>query len=613
MLVRTKVWNELGGLDPDIPVFRDGVEFGWRAHLNGYSVVTTPSAEVTHRQVGRAGLRPAGVTGRRPGMVDRVLGMVVVAGHSPAKLLPLVMCRLVWSSLLQTIGYLLGKVPQRALDEILALGSFLGAPGRIVKLRRRLAAIDRVPGTEDVIHALRPPWWNSLRLAAEAMSGAVAERYRSVAGDADAASLDELTGDDFSSVADERPRNMLLSPMVLIAVLAAVGSVVAARSLIGRGSLASPVLLPAADRLSALWQAVLSPIPGAPSQISPPWLALTAVGSTVLAGQPEWFSTLLLCGVVPLSMLAAYPIIRRVINERRLRWWVATTYALLPVLLGGTNQGRLELSVLAIGLPLLVQAVRALVLRRVGIPEAWRGGWGAGVVLVALVAFEPSLIIPAVLLGVVGAVVLRRTPRKIGRIGIALGLPLLVLAPGGPALWPTRAGCSSDPIRRWAARRPPRDVWALLLGRDVGPGLPPVVGRRGGLRRDLAGRVVGPGPPPDRRAVTCRLDHCPRRAGDGRGLSRLVVTVPPVGTEVRPWVGCYLLIALRRVADRRRDRRRRSRRRDAGSAASAGCSRRGAGRGGGRPGHPGGAAWWVLAGARTDRTDPARRHPAVRL
>ncbi len=78
------------------------------------------------------------------------------------------------------------------------------------------------------------------------MSGAVAERYRSVAGDADAASLDELTGDDFSSVADERPRNMLLSPMVLIAVLAAVGSVVAARSLIGRGSLASPVLLPAA-------------------------------------------------------------------------------------------------------------------------------------------------------------------------------------------------------------------------------------------------------------------------------------------------------------------------------------------------------------------------------
>ena len=42
MLVRTAVWADLDGLDPAIPVFRDGVEFGWRAHLNGYRVVTTP-------------------------------------------------------------------------------------------------------------------------------------------------------------------------------------------------------------------------------------------------------------------------------------------------------------------------------------------------------------------------------------------------------------------------------------------------------------------------------------------------------------------------------------------------------------------------------------------
>jgi len=77
MLVRTAVWGHLDGLDPALPVFRDGVDFGWRAHLNGYSVVTTPRAQVTHRQVGRAGLRPHGITGRRPGKVDRLLGMLV--------------------------------------------------------------------------------------------------------------------------------------------------------------------------------------------------------------------------------------------------------------------------------------------------------------------------------------------------------------------------------------------------------------------------------------------------------------------------------------------------------------------------------------------------------
>ena len=543
MLVRTSVWRELNGLDPGVPVFRDGVEFGWRAHLNGFRVVTTPQAQVTHRQVGRAGLRPGGLTGRRPGMVDRALGMVVVAGHAPARLLPLVYLRLIWSCLTHAVGYLLGKVPGRALDEMLALGAFLAAPGRVFRLRRRTRAIKAAPGSGDVITTLRPPWWNSLRVAAEAIGGAVSDRYRSVAGDADAASLDELTGDDFSTVGEERPRNLLLSPVVITTVLAVVASVVAARGLIGRGELAGPALLPAYDRLGQLWSAVLTPIPGAPDQTAPPWLALSALGSTLLAGQPEWFSTLLLCGVVPLAFLATYPLIRRVINERRLRLWVSGTYALLPVLLGGTNQGRLALSVVAIGLPLLLSAVRALVLRRVGIPEAWRGGWGAGIVLVALVAFEPSLMILALLLGVLGAVVLRRTPRKIGRIAIALALPLLVLAPWWPSVLaaPGRLFVGPDAALGGAPGAPA--VWGLLLGRASGPGLPPLwVGAvLFGVIWLVA--VLGLVRRSDRRAVVAAWTVALAGLAMAVVLSRLVVSVPPVGTEVRPWVGSYLLIA----------------------------------------------------------------------
>ena len=111
---------------------------------------------VTHRQVGRAGLRPSGLTGRRPGKVDRQLGMVVVAGHAPGKMLPLVWLRLVWSCLLHAVGYLLGKVPGRALDEILALGWFLTHPGRIRDLRQRTAAIDPAPGTDEVVQRAPP-------------------------------------------------------------------------------------------------------------------------------------------------------------------------------------------------------------------------------------------------------------------------------------------------------------------------------------------------------------------------------------------------------------------------------------------------------------------------
>ena len=542
MLVRTAVWQQLGGLDPALPVFRDGVEFGWRAHLNGYSVVTTPSAQVTHRQVGRAGLRPQGLTGRRPGKVDRLLGMLVVAGHAPRKRLPLVWFRLVWSCLVRAVGYLIGKVPGRALDEMLALGSFIAHPRRLTTFRKRTVAVEPLPGTPEVVESLRPQWWSGLRVGVDALTGVASERYRSLAGDADVATLDELTGDDFSSATDDRPTSVWLNPIALTMAVAVVASLVAARSLFGRGFLVGPALLPAHDSILTLWRTVVAAIPGAPSQVTPPWEALTALGSTATFGQPEWFTTLLLCGVVPLSLLAAYPLVRRVINDRRVRLWVCATYALLPVLLGGTNQGRLALSVVAIGLPLLVMAARALLLRRIRTPEAWRGGWGAGVVLVALVAFEPSMIIFAVLAGILGAVVLRRSPRKIGRIGIALAVPLVVLLPWWPSLISAPGRLFVGPDSALDGVTEPPEVWQLLLGREVGPGLPPLwVGAViFGVIWIVA--LLGLARRPTRRAVLAAWAAALVALVMAVALSKLVVLVPPVGSEVRPWVGSYLLL-----------------------------------------------------------------------
>jgi GT2 family glycosyltransferase len=542
MLVRTAVWEQLDGLDPALPVFRDGVDFGWRAHLSGYRVVTTPSAQLTHRQVGRAGLRPHGLTGRRPGKVDRLLGMLVVARHAPRKSLALVWLRLVWSCLVRAVGYLIGKVPGRALDEMQALGSFVAHPGRLRELRRRTAAIDPMPGTSEFVESLRPPWWSGLRVGLDALTGAASDRYRLIAGDSDVATIDELTGDDFSSATDDRPRNLWLSPAAITTAVAVVASLVAARSLFGSGSLVAPALLPAHDSVITLWRTVMSAIPGAPAQVTPPWEALVALGSTAMFGQPDWLTTLLLCGVVPLTLLAAYPLGRRLINDRRVRLWVCATYALLPVLLGGTNQGRLALSVVAIGLPLLVMAARALVLRRTRTPEAWRGGWGAGVVLVALVAFEPSMIIFAVLVGILGAVVLRRSPRKIGRIGIALGVPLVVLLPWWPTLISAPGRLFVGPDAAIAGVTPAAPAWQLLLGRDVGPGLPPLW--VGAVIFSIIWLIalLGLARRPGRRAVLAAWAAALVALGMAVVISRLVVAVPPAGTEVRPWVGSYLLL-----------------------------------------------------------------------
>lgn len=543
MLLKRSVWRQLGGFDPKLPVFRDGVDFGWRAHLSGYRVVTTPDAKVVHRQVGRAGLRPTGAGGKRPGKTDRLFGMLVVAGHASTATLPLVWLRLVWSCVVHTFGYLIGKVPGRALDELWALGSFFLHPGRIRAIRKRVAAVDVRPGGQEAVEKLRPAMWSSLRVASDAISGAIADRYYSVAGESEGTSLDELTGDDFSTVAEEQKSNPWLSPVVIATVLTIIGSIVAARSVFGLGNLSAPALLPARGTLGDAWNAFLEPMLGSPGLTPPPWLGLVAIGSTITAGRPEWFITLLLCGVVPLSLISVYPVVRRVIDDRKVRLWAGGTYALLPVVLGGTNQGRLVMSVFACALPLLVLAGRALVLRRPRSPEAWRGGWGAGLVLVALVAFEPSLIIPAVVLGVIGAVTLRRTPRKIGRIVIALAVPLVVLAPWWPSIVADWGRMLTGPDAALDGAPAAPSVWQLFLGRGLGEGLPPIW-----LAVLLFGAVwlvalVGLGRRPRHRAVIAGWIVALLSFTMAVVVSHLVVSVPPLGTAVRPWPGVYVLIA----------------------------------------------------------------------
>ena len=192
----------------------------------------------------------------------------------------------------------------------------------------------------------------------ESLSGTVSDRYRELAGDSEAATLDELTGDEFATVGEVRAPHPWLVPAVITGVLLVIASLVAARGLLGLGHLDAPALLPAPDRLGELWKSAATPIPGAPGQVPPPWLALMALGSTILAGQPEWLVSTLVLGVVPLAYLTVYPLLRAVVADRRVRICAAVAYALLPALLGGSNQGRLMLSVVALLLPMLVLALR---------------------------------------------------------------------------------------------------------------------------------------------------------------------------------------------------------------------------------------------------------------
>jgi hypothetical protein len=165
------------------------------------------------------------------------------------------------------------------------------------------------------------------------------------------------------------------------------------------------------------------------------------------------------------------------------------------------------------------------------------------VVLVGLTAFEPSLILVAVVLGAVGAIWLRRTPRKVGRIGLAVGLPLLVWAPWWPALiaYPGRLFAGPDAALTDAGAAP--EVWGLLIGREVGPGLPPLWLGAIAFGVIWVAAVIGLSRRPRRAVVVGAWVAAVTGLVGSVVLSRLVVAVPPTGSEIRPWTGAYLLIA----------------------------------------------------------------------
>ena len=83
MLVRRDVWDELGGLDPRLPLLRDDVDLGWRANLAGHRVVVVTDAVVHHAEAGSHRRRPVHVAGGRLHRLDRQHALYVLLANLP--------------------------------------------------------------------------------------------------------------------------------------------------------------------------------------------------------------------------------------------------------------------------------------------------------------------------------------------------------------------------------------------------------------------------------------------------------------------------------------------------------------------------------------------------
>jgi GT2 family glycosyltransferase len=513
LLVRHDVWDELGGMDPELPLFRDDVDLGWRANRAGHRVVVVPEAVVHHVEAAAHGRRPIDAGGGGAHRLDRRSAVHVLLANSPAYSLPWHWLRLLLGSLVRTLGLLLGKAPREAADEILGSSAALFGVRRLWRARRRRAPTRRVP--DRALRPLRPKATAGLRHGLDVVGGLLSGRTDlSAAGS-------ELESGPVSDEAEQlvvgpgRVRVLLARPGVRLVLGLLVVALVAFRGLLlGPGLLQGGALLPAADGAADLWRSYAAgwhDVGVGSSTPSAPYLVPLASLATLLLGKPWLAVDLVLLLAVPLAGAVAYLLLGRLVHSTGVRIAGAVTYALLPALTGAVAGGRLGTAVAAWLLPLaLWLGARALGLCS---PGSLRKAWVAGLLLAVVAAFVPMAWLMAVLAGA-GAVLLWApgSLRTWLRLLAAAVVAPAVLVPWTGHLLTSRSTLLLEAGAPWpwpAVPAPP--VWHVAVANPGGLGVPPgwvtlpllLAGLAALLRRDrrrvvatawvvvLAGMVVG--------------------------------------------------------------------------------------------------------------------------
>ena len=181
MLVRRDVWDRLGGLDPSLPLFRDDIDFGWRAQLAGHRVVVVPDAKVADAQASSRGARSVDAVRGAPRRVDRTHGLQVAMNGAPAHRRARSCCSGSPSAACcARLGLLIAKAPRRAYDELVSSWAAVLTPWRVLASRWRARGTREVPRRD--IAQLLAPRRTAFEGVAEAFSGSLAARRHEVLG-----------------------------------------------------------------------------------------------------------------------------------------------------------------------------------------------------------------------------------------------------------------------------------------------------------------------------------------------------------------------------------------------------------------------------------------------
>jgi hypothetical protein len=429
LLVRTSTWHELGGFDRALHRFREDVDFGWRVNLAGHRVTVDTRAVLHHAEAISRGRRTG--AGRDPLTDDRVSAVHTVLANSSAIALLVRWPWLLLQTLVRALGFVLGKAPHEAAAEMAAVGGVLLRPGRVLGARRRRRRV--VPAWQ--LRSLFPPAGLQLRHTIEGIAGLLALPGEAATEGAGPSTIlesgpvdDDI--DSFVAAGTGRLRRWLRRPGVLLFLGLLLVELIAWRGLYRGGVLHGGALLPVPAGASDLWQtytAAWHPVTLGSDTMAHPSTAVLGVLATLLLGHATWVVPLLSVLGAPVAGLVVYQVTRSLALSVRLRLWLGVAYALNPVLLAATAQGRWTTVLAALLLPLAALAmVKALATGSV------RAAAVSVLLLAALLSLAPALLVPLVL--VAGVLLIRLSGRRrllAAMIGVG---PVLLLAPWWPVV-----------------------------------------------------------------------------------------------------------------------------------------------------------------------------------
>lgn len=351
-LIRRSVFEELGGFDEKLDLFRDDVDFGWRVHAAGQSVLVNTDAVIYHAEAAASERRDVDVDEaflHRPHLLDRRNAAYVLLANSTWWMLPFISLQVVGAALARAIGYLFAKLPGYASDELLALFRLFTRPD-LVRAGRKWRKEDRLVSPR-VVTRFMPSRISQFRIAIDALTDSIQERLFPTQSELKS----EISDDEDlpTSNIDRNWRVLLKRPDLMAFFIAFIFSIIFSRSRFG--SIAGGALPETPKGVSELWKLYAESwhqVGLGSSSATPTWVAVIALVGTLTFGNAQIFISALFNFAPFILFSAIYIWLRKITSHIWLAIFGGALYAMSPVALATINAGRLGTLIVMISLPL---------------------------------------------------------------------------------------------------------------------------------------------------------------------------------------------------------------------------------------------------------------------